>query len=1290
MRYNKGVSARIRKLLFSSLLALAGLFFSPQVVFAQCAAGQIDLAEYMIQLTPQNEYSMRLCSPQYPSASQPIHFETGEFPGPTAPDTPPAGINPVIMYKGTDYELYGADSNYVYFFEDISWDHTCNESGNRAFYRVYDPASNSWGGKYPRCVSPGQDITLNMRIGAFERAPYVESGATPQACTSQYAGDASITFRVDFVEPGEDELAPTIPGSEGQTIRMQGVGGAGSDESRYFTKGYGLTGFVHFAGDTVDFHATFDSGEQTTELACNKTSDLDFKNVLIYPNPEREPTAGGVPTDQTPSDTLWRRYLSNTQVYCSPRQVYLSTEANPPNMQDCREASDLGPQQNGGDVAGDNVCGPFEFPVVQTDSTLDVQRMTFPLFRDNGGSISIEADLSRVNPNDTFVEAARRNAKPEYAPQFYLTMPETQCINAVRYAEYVKNACDNFYQDGGDDKRCGADINVTLPAGNSVSILELKNQVLGSEDVCSTYDPTDEESLLTQAIRSIQPHTPRVFKMGFVVQHTFTHDPNLPLQNQFSTDLNIVQKIITWFRGQDESSIGLLDGQPGEKLDIIPVWYHVGMAATSFDYNQTQRSYNVNPDNSYDQPLYSPIGDFSGALWQGYLPAMQPEHYSFLSNVFIHYVLGNSHYMQFMARHFQEAGGLDWQDKLIFTPADTGYVPQNPYDHTSYAANQNNELRYPLPCLDGRSCFCFGEGNNEVCVNQSEDELAQYFPDLFEPNSEYLNALRRQIVYRINSGVQSTFRDPQGIIEFESGNSWTEGSVSMRNFGDSLELCALDQENKRHGYQEEVKSIGSSAIQVEVDQAEGDTETSGDDEENPVGSTNPVYKIVSELRAKVMGWGGRSSLAEVGTGEETDMIKKRVDITYLILPDDAMKIGIMQNTLLRMFLSPESYKSIINGENPILPIREEWEAEEAGSLPGGWDPIVSAHLRVNGVDRSVEADAEGYVRVSTVQYAIEGDCAGEGGCSCGGTVVSRSEPQNWIPKDDLPDSSPSPENGCVGYEVAEENFVGVRGDFEGETPDERPETPGQVFALFEYVRRMAFTPLHMQPYDQYPGLEEFYRGGIDQSRYNPSTQAVPDSCVYTPRTIDVQDEYGYSSNLQNPAEDPFRNEICQVESASGVPGEYLRAILEIEASPFLRAVRGAGSGQYNPSATSFICGANPYGAVGPMSLVVGECSSRASTQGFSNAENSLSPDLCTIEGAMSAAANLVRQHQSVVRRTGSLYEYYEALAERYLGVGSCGELGVRNDGAPAYSGGPDYCAYVADRATGKFANYCSL
>ncbi len=1011
--------------------------------------------------------------------------------------------------------------------------------------------------------------------------------------------------------------------------------------------------------------------------------------VLIFPRTDRESAQQG-PTDQSSEDALWRRYLANTQVYCSPRQLYLSTEANNIDMTQCQESGNLGPNGNGGDTAGDGVCGPFEFPVVDTTSTTNVQTITFPLFRDDGGSISVEADLSRVDPNDTFAEAARRNSRPEYAPQFYLTTPETQCVNAVRYANYVEESCNFFFeaQPGSEgDGTCGGDIPVTLASGTETSVLQLRDDVLNDESVCSTFNPSDEDSQLTQAVRAIQPHTPRIFKMGFVVQHTHASDENIPLIHQFQNSLADVQKIINWFTGQDANGEGVaqIDAKAGEKLDIIPVWYHVGMAASYFDSAQGRRSYNINPDQPEDVATSGDFGMFTGPLWQNYLPAMQPQHQQFLANTFQNYVIGNNDLMQYMANHFQNMPS-DIRDKLYFTNEKVAELTNKEsgwevaaYDKTSY---EPGEWGFPLPCLPSTesggtndACFCFGDGEGEQCVNQTRAELAQYFPGTYQPSETYLDALRRQIVYRINAGVQSTFRSPQGITDPDTGLSWVDGSLSMRNFsGGDLEICALDQENLRHGYQEEVAQIGSRGQQTEQpEDAESDA---------------PWYSFVTELRSKVMGWGGRDYMA--GRGRPVDMKKEQVDVTYLILPDDAMKIGIMQNTLLQMFMIPENYNALINGDSDILPVREMWAAEgvEEGQ---GFDPIVSAHLRVNGVDRQVSAEAEGYVQVQGVVYQVV--CEGES-CSCQGDGVGDGN-LRWLPKDDVPeDTLASPENGCIGLEIVQENFVGVRGDIPGNTPDERPESPGQLFALFEYIRRMAFTPLHMQAYTEYPGLEEFYAGGANaqaqSDALNRLRNQTPGQCAYQPREIDVQSEYGYSSDLRNPANDPFREDICSVAGATGVPGEYLRAILEIEASPFLRAVRGAGRGEYNPTATSFVCGANRYGAVGPMNLIIGECSTEPSTQGFSNAPNSLDPDLCTISGSMTAAAGLIQGHQSLVSVSPSLNRnaYFAALAERYLGVGSCGSLDDPNDGPEAYAGGPDYCAYVAGMATGKFAGYC--
>ncbi len=1031
------------------------------------------------------------------------------------------------------------------------------------------------------------------------------------------------------------------------------------------------------------YSAFFKEGCQATaKYDTQRPKELPTTNVLIYPRADKDGVGGGVPTDLTASDTLWRRYLANTQVFCAPRQIFLRTQARPMPLPNCSEAEDQGPDSR---YRRDNVCESWEYPVVSTDTELDIQRLAFPLFRDDQGGISIEADLSRVDPNDTFFTAAQRNADPQYAPQFYLTTPQTQCINAVRYANYVKNLCQNYRGEG----ECGANLNVRFPDGSDEPILKLQAELLSSESVCLDYTAkvNNDQDPLVQAVRSIQPYTPRVFKMGFLVQHLFNYDPNFALEGQFGGDITTAQGIIQWFRGRLSETLDYLSGQPGEKIDIVPVWYHVGMAAAMFDDYQGSKSYAVDPDKQGTEFNASNTQQFVGPLLQSYLPVLQPAHQELIADNVRNFIYANNDIMRFMAQHFQPAGKVlhlqPIRSNVMFTADQVGAVSGQPegWTRSSYDAALyiGGEHRYPLTCLNGEACFCYGSDENEQCVNQSYEDLGKAFPPGFVPNTEYLDALRRQIIYRINSGVQITHRYPQSITNPDKTENWVDGSLSMRSFGDATgpELCGLDQENVRQGYQESVSTIESSAHQ---------------------NATGIIGKIITELRTKVLGYGGTNTALDRALGQPADMLKQRVEITYLVLPDDAIKISTVQNTLLQMFLNPQMYVSLIQGENSILPSKEQL-AEAVKKLGGGVNTAISAHLRTNGVTRTVTAEAEGYEQTAQVQFAVldeaGGSCEPGETCHCGGPVGRVIGPNdgNWIPQGLADTFDPSLENGCVARQVTDSSLVGVKGSFDGDTPDVRPETAGQIYALNEFVRRMAFTPLHMQPYETYPGLEAFYGGSgftAETSLSEPITTA-PGQCVYQPRDIDVLKEYGYSSDLKNPRQDPFRTDICKVAGATGVKGDYLRSILEIEASPFLRAVRGAGKGKFNPGPTTFTCGANSLGAAGIMNVIVAECSTNPATQKFSNAPNSLDPDMCTVEGAMTAAAAVINKQMSAVKREefSSNFTYFEQLAEYYLGGDSCGKMGDPLDGVSACPGCNDYCTYVAEQATGKFAGYCN-
>ena len=396
----------------------------------------------------------------------------------------------------------------------------------------------------------------------------------------------------------------------------------------------------------------------------------------------------------------------------------------------------------------------------------------------------------------------------------------------------------------------------------------------------------------------------------------------------------------------------------------------------------------------------------------------------------------------------------------------------------------------------------------------------------------------------------------------------------------------------------------------------------------------------------------------------------------------------------------------MSGENLIYP----WRQSNTDS------DFVSAFLHTSGYDRRLSSEKKGYAKYKKTTTIYGATCAIEeqplvsypiseaqpvANCDCSQQVTSGpfEESTDWIPyPQEYEEQLPTPENGCqrISYSVEERSLMNVDGSLPGENPETNIEVPGKTIALHEFLRRMAFTPHYL--IQEYDDLEHFYSGGNELSRNtNPvgdfllgTDFNVPKECVYQPREIDVFAEWGYSSDLVNSSQDPFRQDICQATSEPKLFGPLLRAILEVEGSPFLRAVRGRGVGTYNPSDTSFICVPNEYGAVGPMNLIVGQCSNVSTTQRFQVGQNSLNPDLCSISGAMQQAALKIEHDYSLVESTDSLYNLYASLAERYVGMGGCGDLGqdYPNDGGAKALGNEDYCSYVARHAIDNFSGYC--
>lgn len=1003
------------------LFSLVGLF--PSAVNAQCGAGQIDLAEYMVPANGPKYYSMSC-----PDLVSELQSRVGN-PNIAGTVTGHQGELRSFDKNVVEYELYSVTSDKVYAIEDTSWMSTC-EDGSEAFYRVYDASTGSLGGGYTRCVTPGRDYpTGPFEIRAFREDDWVLRGELNE-CDAQGEGVAPLTFQVAAYNPSSDRYGPLGLPADSETIVMRNTSGIGAGEFKYYTKGVGLTGFWDGS-----FHATYHEGvpgdsQARRKLICDGDS-AGKPAVFIYPE----------------SSSEIRKYLANSQVYCAPPQMYWPVHPqDSKELQNCRQASDIGPGAGNNDA----ICDETEYGVVDATETLSANTMSFPLFRSDPGSISIEYDLARVNPADTLASAAARNARSNYSPQFYLSTPQTQCLNAVRYVQTIDEQCNKA---GTPGKDCLANLYFSEPIDGALRLLDLRQRnLLTSEDQCvgfsGTGDPGTHDEKLAVAVRSIAPYMPKTFKVGFVVNHVVLSDKNkFNWGQQFLTDT-----LATWF-GQEDGNQVEPATEPQEKVDIIPVWYHAGMTTSEFSGDQL-RSYPVDPANDPLMTREKPASDptnFAGPLWQAYAPVLPVHVQEAIATDKERTVKQNFALMESLQgllgvdriSRDQLAGllGADRVTGLKFT--DEPFWKQEGYS-------------LPMLCSDPEACRCYKEDEEDTsCLNQTRKSVIDSFPVNFAqriPNQdEYVEQLRDELLLRINAGVQQTETYPQEI------EGQPIGPLSKRFIG----TCAVDQDNTKYGVQENSTGIAQDAIQPLGE---------SDDEERA-----PMVEFFHFLRAKIR---GGNSLGE------TKFQQDRTSRTYIVLPDESLDVEIMQSYLAPLFLSPEMYESIMSGENPQYPFLEDWIARlaEQGVMAGdpSNDPFVSAFLRMNGPDRQLINEDTGYMQVERVSYFTEGDCsrATQGDlrdCKCTSNVSTRSTDEQWIPIEEGEDGEDAhPRNNCVALVPINTRPVAIAGEFPAKSPDGRAQTPGNLFALTEYLRRLAFTPLHMQVFEKYPGLEEFY------------------------------------------------------------------------------------------------------------------------------------------------------------------------------------------------------------------------
>ncbi len=182
-----------------------------------CGGGQIDMLDYFL---PKDASLVNLMA----NGEQ---FQTY----PTSIGSQPA----FVLRKSADphyFEEFTYDNQYIYHLRDTTWENKCINNGQRAFYSLFSADGQKEGGPYiNRCVAPGQSYTVNHVIKSFNRT-------TCQPCN---AGLGVST-------PTSSTYTVTL---QGDNAYIQTTGGSGAGETKIYTKGKGLTGFVDtgkFAG----------------------------------------------------------------------------------------------------------------------------------------------------------------------------------------------------------------------------------------------------------------------------------------------------------------------------------------------------------------------------------------------------------------------------------------------------------------------------------------------------------------------------------------------------------------------------------------------------------------------------------------------------------------------------------------------------------------------------------------------------------------------------------------------------------------------------------------------------------------------------------------------------------------------------------------------------------------------------------------------------------------------------------------------------------------------------------
>ena len=162
------------------------------------------------------------------------------------------------------FEEYTYDDKYIYFLRDNLWDQKCTDTGDEAYYALFDPATGKEGGPYiDRCVTPGKTYHVSVILKTYSKK-------TCQACPNNLSGTAETPAGTDYkVEVKQGRL--------GRELWIANIAGSGAGETKIFTEGLGLTGYqndTNFAGASTDAVGSLEEADiEEIENTCKPGSD---------------------------------------------------------------------------------------------------------------------------------------------------------------------------------------------------------------------------------------------------------------------------------------------------------------------------------------------------------------------------------------------------------------------------------------------------------------------------------------------------------------------------------------------------------------------------------------------------------------------------------------------------------------------------------------------------------------------------------------------------------------------------------------------------------------------------------------------------------------------------------------------------------------------------------------------------------------------------------------------------------------------------------------------------------